>query len=95
MASVVFGFVKFSTGPFAGKPAPTGSVQSLRFVISLWERVYLRRGRCRQHGIFDCLDRNFHTDECFNPRIIPTVDGRADDKHVRTSDKQHCASAFD
>ena len=75
-------------------PLPQESL-TLRIVKHLWERVYPRRGRHRQQGFFDEFDRNFHADECFNPRIILAVLGRTDDKHVRTSDKQHCASAFD
>jgi len=32
-------------GLFAGKPAPTGTVQCSKAVPNLWERVYPRRGR--------------------------------------------------
>ncbi len=34
-------------GPFAGKPAPTGTAPSLSSARSLWERVYPRKGRHR------------------------------------------------
>ncbi|SPO54549.1 conserved protein of unknown function [Pseudomonas sp. JV551A1] len=37
------------TGLFAGKPAPTGISQNSNTVTYLWERVYPRRGRHRQH----------------------------------------------
>ncbi|MFG0768915.1 hypothetical protein ACF8Q9_18910, partial [Pseudomonas sp. TYF_15] len=36
-------------GPFAGKPAPTGTVQLLKPVVNLWERVHPRKGQPRQH----------------------------------------------
>jgi len=38
-------------GIFAGAPAPTGTAWMLTFVQYLWERVYPRRGRHRQHQI--------------------------------------------
>jgi hypothetical protein len=38
-----------STGPFAGKPAPTGIAPHLKPVQYLWERVYPRKGRHWQH----------------------------------------------
>ncbi|AJG13416.1 hypothetical protein RK21_01908 [Pseudomonas plecoglossicida] len=36
-------------GLFAGKPAPTRSPHILNTAQYLWERVYPRRGRPRQH----------------------------------------------
>ncbi|SPO53561.1 conserved protein of unknown function [Pseudomonas sp. JV551A1] len=37
------------TGPFAGKPAPTGTAQVSDAVRSLWERVYPRKGPSTHH----------------------------------------------
>ncbi|SPO62973.1 conserved protein of unknown function [Pseudomonas inefficax] len=38
-------FMGACAGLFAGKPAPTGISRHLRTMVSLWERVYPRRGR--------------------------------------------------
>ncbi|AJG12067.1 hypothetical protein RK21_00559 [Pseudomonas plecoglossicida] len=40
-----------AAGLFAGKPAPTGTPQASRLAQYLWERVYPRRGRYRQHHL--------------------------------------------
>ncbi|SPO56932.1 protein of unknown function [Pseudomonas sp. JV551A1] len=42
------GFFVACTGPFAGKPAPTGTALATGLALSLWERVYPRRGQFRK-----------------------------------------------
>lgn len=73
---------------------PTRTEATFGWPLSLLGLVVSCAGPILPTWIFDGFDRNFRADDCFNKRIIPTVIGHTDDKHVRTSDKQHCASAF-
>ncbi|MNC34849.1 hypothetical protein D3C75_833050 [compost metagenome] len=62
-------FSSACTGLFAGKPAPTGTVQVLKTVVILWERVYPRKGRYRRkqnRGSGLCLRQHSRKDHpCF------------------------------